>query len=390
MPLIPMKPILDTAYKYKIAFGAFNVNSPTQAKAVIEVHEMFRTAAIIEVADFAHGFMAGRKDYLNATLQEKVEGAKRMAEAVSKYAQDSNIPVALHLDHGSDPEFVKACIDCGYTSVMIDGSKYPFEQNVEITADIVKYAHSKGVTVEGELGILGGREDNTGGKKSIYTDPNKVCEFFERTGVDCLAISYGTSHGPAKGKNAGIRKEIAIAASENMSHKGIKKVLVSHGSSTIPRYIVEEINELKGNLTNAYGIPIQQVVEVIPYGIGKINIGTDLRLSILRYIREYFNKNPQKTQSPVLAPIWDILSQQPELIDERVYLYPIVESIIGGDTQAEDIHQIIECMHKGIKEIVGQLVVKFGQVGFANKVKPLSLKQMADYYNNNLENLEVD
>ena len=102
-----MKPILDTAYKYKIAFGAFNVNSPTQAKAVIQVHEMFRTAAIIQVVDFAHGFIAGRKDYLNATLEEKTEGAKRMAVAVSKYAQDTNIPVALHLDHGSDPEFVK-------------------------------------------------------------------------------------------------------------------------------------------------------------------------------------------------------------------------------------------------------------------------------------------
>ena len=380
MPLIPMKPILDAAYKYKIAFGAFNINSPTQAKAVIQAHEMFRTAAIIQVVDFAHGFMAGRKDYLSAALEEKTEGAKRMAEAVSKYAQDANIPVALHLDHGSDPEFVKACIDCGYTSVMIDGSKLPFEKNIEITADVVKYAHSRGVTVEGELGVLGGREDHTEGKTSMYTDPNQVCEFFERTGVDCLAISYGTSHGPAKGKNVKIRKEIAIAASENMSYKEIQKVLVSHGSSTIPRYIVEEINALGGNLTNAYGIPIEQVTEVIPYGIGKINIGTDLRLSILRYIREYFNKYPQKTQSPALSPVWDIISQKPELIDERVYLYPIADSIITGDAQDEDTAEIMECMHKGIKEIVGQLVVQFGQVGYANKVQSSSLKQMAEYY----------
>lgn len=381
MPLIPMKPILDTAYKYKIAFGAFNINSPTQAQAAIQMHEMFRTAAVIQVADFAHGFMAGRKDYLNATLEEKTEGAKRIAEAVSNYAQDTNIPVALHLDHGSDPEFVKACIDCGYTSVMIDGSKLPFEKNVETTAEIVEYAHARGVTVEGELGILGGREDKTGSKISVYTDPNKVCEFFERTGVDCLAISYGTSHGPAKGKNAKIRKEIAIAASENMSYKGIQKVLVSHGSSTIPRYMVEDINALGGNLTNAYGIPMEQIAEVIPYGIGKINIGTDLRLSILRYTREYFNKYPQKTQSPALAPIWEILSQRPEIIDERIYLYPIINSIISGDPQDKDISEIMECMHKGIKEIVGQLIVKFGQVGYANKVQPLSLKQMADYYN---------
>lgn len=381
MPLIPMKPILDTAYKYKIAFGAFNINSPTQAQAVIQVHEMFRTAAIIQVVDFAHGFMAKRQDFLNATLEEKIEGAKRIAEAVSKYANDTNIPVALHLDHGADPEFVKACIDCGYTSVMIDGSKFPFEENIEITADVVRYAHSRGVTVEGELGVLGGREDNTGGKTSIYTDPNKVCEFFERTGVDCLAISYGTSHGPAKGKNAEIRKEIAIAASENMLYKGIQKILVSHGSSTVPQYIVEEINALGGNLTNAYGIPIEQVVGVIPHGIGKINIGTDIRLSILRYVREYFNKYPRKTHSPVLAPVWDILSKKPELIDERVYLYPIVDSVISGHAQDEDIAEIMECMHKGIKEIVGQLIVKFGQVGYANKVQPSSLKEMVDYYN---------
>jgi len=380
MPLIPMKPILDVAYKYKIAFGAFNVNSPTQAKAVIQVHEMFRTAAIIQIAEFAHGFMAGRKDYLNATLQEKIQGAKRMAEAVSKYAENVDIPVALHLDHGSDPEFIKACIDCGYTSVMIDGSKFPFEKNVEITADIVKYAHSKGVTVEGELGILGGREDHTGSKTSVYTDPNKVCEFFERTGIDCLAISYGTSHGPAKGRDVKIRKEIAIAASENMRYNGIQKVLVSHGSSTVPTYIVEDINALGGNLINVYGIPIQQILEVIPYGIGKINIGTDLRLSILRCVREFFCKFPEKKQSPTLAPIWDILSQQPELIDERVYLHPIVESIINGDTQDEDISQIMECMHRGIKEVVGQLVVQFGQVGYANKIKLLNKNHMAKVY----------
>ena len=375
-----MKPILDVAYKYKIAFGAFNVNSPTQAKAVIQVHEMFRTAAIIQIAEFAHGFMAGRKDYLNATLQEKIQGAKRMAEAVSKYAENVDIPVALHLDHGSDPEFIKACIDCGYTSVMIDGSKFPFEKNVEITADIVKYAHSKGVTVEGELGILGGREDHTGSKTSVYTDPNKVCEFFERTGIDCLAISYGTSHGPAKGRDVKIRKEIAIAASENMRYNGIQKVLVSHGSSTVPTYIVEDINALGGNLINVYGIPIQQILEVIPYGIGKINIGTDLRLSILRCVREFFCKFPEKKQSPTLAPIWDILSQQPELIDERVYLHPIVESIINGDTQDEDISQIMECMHRGIKEVVGQLVVQFGQVGYANKIKLLNKNHMAKVY----------
>lgn len=383
MPLIPMKPVLDAAYENGIAFGGFNINSPTQARAVIEVHEMFRTPAIIQVVDFANGFMSGKKDYLNATLDEKIKGAKRIAKAVSKYAEETDVPIALHLDHGAEPEFVKACVDCGYTSVMIDGSRFNFEKNVEITADVVKYAHSKGVTVEGELGVLGGQEDKTSGETSIYTDPNKVCEFFERTGVDCLAISYGTSHGPSKGKDVVIRKEIAIAASENMRYKGIKKALVSHGSSTIPRYIVESINSLGGDLTNAYGIPIEQILEVIPYKIGKINIGTDIRLSILRYIREFFDKNPEKKQNSVISPIWEILEQKPGLIDERVYLYPIADSVIKGCSDNKDINEIMKCMENGVKEVVAQLVVKFGQVGYIDKVKPTTLEEMAEYYKEN-------
>ena len=137
---------------------------------------------------------------------------------------------------------------------------------------------------------------------------------------------------------------------------------------------------LEETLLTPMEIPIEQVVEVIPYGIGKINIGTDLRLSILRYIREYFNKYPRKAQNPALASVWDILSQNPKLIDERVYLYPIADSIINGNIQDDDIRELMGYMHKGIKEIVGQLVVKFGQVGYANKVQILSLKQMADYY----------
>ncbi|MEA4825892.1 MAG: class II fructose-bisphosphate aldolase [Clostridium sp.] len=380
MALIPMKPVLDVAKANSIAFGAFNVNTPNQAKAAIEIHELFRTAAILQVIDFAHGFVGGRADYLNATFEEKIKGAEIMAKKVREYAEEASIPVVLHLDHGKDPEFVKACVDLGYTSVMIDGSHLSFDENVELTSEIVKYAHARGVTVEGELGTLGGREDNVVAKGSIYTNPNKVCEFFKRTGVDCLAISYGTSHGPAKGQNPCIRKEIAIASYENMMHENVDGVLVSHGSSSVPPYLIEDINAYGGKLTNVNGIKIEQVKEVIPYGIGKVNIGTDLRIAILRYIRAYFYKNPEKQSILELKDVWETLKAKPEVIDCRAYLKSMQSSLISGIPANEIEAEIFREMEKGVKEIIGQFIVEFGQTGFADKVNPLTLDEMAKIY----------
>lgn len=160
MALIPLRPLLEATDKYHFAQGAFNVNAVAQAKAVIEVHEMFRSAAILQGADLANGFMGGRTDFLNATLEDKKAGAKNIAAAVKKYGENSPIPVVLHLDHGKDFDSVKAAIDGGYTSVMIDGSSLPFEENIELTREVVKYAHERGITVEGELGVLAGVEDH--------------------------------------------------------------------------------------------------------------------------------------------------------------------------------------------------------------------------------------
>ena len=154
MALVPLRPLLEATDKYRFAQGAFNVNAVAQAKAVIEVHEMFRSAAILQGADLANGFMGGRADFLNATLEDKKAGAKNIADAVKKYGEPSSIPVALHLDHGKDFDSVKAAVDGGYTSVMIDGSSLPFDENVELTREVVKYAHERGITVEGELGVL--------------------------------------------------------------------------------------------------------------------------------------------------------------------------------------------------------------------------------------------
>ena len=246
MPIAPLRPLLEATDRYGFAHGAFNVNAVNQAKAVIEVHEMFRSAAILQGADLANGFMGGRPDFANATIEDKKIGAARIAAAVKKYGENSPIPVVLHLDHGKDFESVKAAIDNGYTSVMIDGSHLSFDANVELTREVVKYAHPKGITVEGELGILAGVEDQVFSDKSTYTNPMRVCEFFRKTGIDCLAISYGTKHGAAKGASAKLRAEIAIAATENLKHEGIFGVLVSLGSSTVPAYIVEEINQMGG------------------------------------------------------------------------------------------------------------------------------------------------
>ena len=158
--LVPMRAILEPVEKYHYAQGAFNVNAVAQAKAAVEIHEIFRSPAILQGADLANGFMGGRTDFMNATLEDKRRGALNIGEAVKRFAAQSTIPVALHLDHGRDFDSVKAAIAGGYTSVMIDGSSLPFEQNIELTREVVKYAHKRGVTVEGELGVLAGVEDH--------------------------------------------------------------------------------------------------------------------------------------------------------------------------------------------------------------------------------------
>ena len=188
MSLVPMKAILDATEKYNYAQGAFNVNAVCQAKAVIQVHEMFRSAAILQGADLANAFMGGRTDFAQGTLEDKKKGALNIANAVKKYAVDSPIPVALHLDHGKNLDSCIAAIQGGYTSVMIDGSSLPFDENVELTREVVKYAHERGVTVEGELGVLAGVEDHVFAANSTYTNPMDAVKFFRQTGVDALAI----------------------------------------------------------------------------------------------------------------------------------------------------------------------------------------------------------
>lgn len=380
MPLVPLKPVLDAARAGGYAQGAFNVNAVCQAKAVIEAHEILRSAAILQGADLANAFMGGRADFANGTVEDKIRGAKNIGDAVKKYGESSPIPIVLHLDHGRDMESVKAAIAGGYTSVMIDGSALPFEENIELTREVVKYAHPKGVSVEGELGVLAGVEDHVFAATSTYTNPLKAVEFVRATGVDALAISYGTMHGPSKGKNVKLRREIPIAVRECLAHEGLDCALVSHGSSTVPAYIVEEINELGGSIHNAHGISLDELKAAIPAGISKINVDTDIRLAVTRNMRELFVTRPELQESPSIGGVWKLLSEHPGNPDPRVFLPPVYDTVMYGTIEDADRQALVDAIERGVKEAVSTLIVEFGSYGKAPKVEMASLDEMAERY----------
>lgn len=374
---------MEATIKYGFGQGAFNVNAVAQAKAAIEVHEMFRSPAILQGADLANGFMGGRTDFMNATLEDKKIGAKNIADAVKKYGADSDIPIVLHLDHGRDFDSCVAAIEGGYTSVMIDGSSLPFDENVDLTREVVKYAHERGVSVEGELGVLAGVEDHVFSASSTYTNPLKAVEFFRKTGVDALAISYGTMHGASKGKDVKLRKEIATAIRECLSHEGIFGALVSHGSSTVPKYIVDEINALGGELTNAYGISIEELQAAIPCGINKINVDTDIRLAVTRNMKELFVKYPELRTSASIGEIYELLEAKKSQFDPRVFLPPIMDTVMKGTIPDDDVAAIVNCVERGVKEVVGTLIVQFGSFGKAPLVEQVTLEEMIERYKKN-------
>lgn len=378
--LVPLRAILEATEKEHYAQGAFNVNAVAQAKAAIQVHEMFRSPAILQGADLANGFMGGCTDFMNATLEDKKVGAQNIGNAVKKYGEDSPIPIALHLDHGRDFDSCKAAIAGGYTGVMIDGSSLPFEENIELTREVVKYAHERGVSVEAELGVLAGVEDHVFSAGSTYTNPLDAVEFIKKTKVDALAISYGTMHGANKGKGAKLRKEIAIATKECLMHEGIFCALVSHGSSTVPQYIVKEINALGGDLQNAYGIELAQLKEAARCGIAKINVDTDIRLAVTRNMKELFHYRPELQSSASIGAIYRLLEEKKTAFDPRVFLPPIMNTVMYGDVPDEDVAAIVDCVERGVKEVVGTLIVEFGSVGKAPAVERVTLDEMAERY----------
>ena len=380
MPVIPMKPILDAADKYGYGQGAFNMNSVSQIKAAIEIHEILRSPAILQGAELANGFMGGQVDFKTSTLEDIRRGAKNIGDAVWKYAEHSRIPVVLHLDHGTNLDVVKACIDGGYTSVMIDGSSKSFEDNMEITREVVKYAHARGVSVEGELGVLAGVEDHVFSATSTYTNPLDALEFIKKTGVDSLAISYGTMHGPNKGKNVKLRREIVIAIKEILRHEGIECSMVSHGSSTVPRYLVDDLEKMGSKLASAEGIAVDEIKKAIDAGIAKINVDTDLRLAVTRNMREYFNDFEEKRTSPSIGGVYRDLAANLNQVDPRAVFGSIMDSVMHGTMADDDVAALNKVVERGVQEILGQLITQFGSAGKMSLVELKSMEDMKKIY----------
>ena len=201
--------------------------------------------------------------------------------------------------------------------------------------------------------------------------------------MDALAISYGTMHGASKGKDVKLRKEIAIAIRECMNHTGMFGALVSHGSSTVPKYIVDEINAMGGELSNTYGISIEELKAAIPAGISKINVDTDIRLAVTRNMKELFEKYPEKRNSASIGAIYELLEAKKNQFDPRVFLTPIMDTVMHGNISTpphEDVAAITDCIERGVKEVVGTLIVEFGSFGKAPLVEQVTLEEMAERY----------
>ena len=289
MPLVNSKELFEKAYKEGYAVGAFNVNNMEIVQAITEAAGELNSPVILQVSSGARKYANAR--YLVHMVQAAVEN-------------NPNIPIVLHLDHGDSFELCKACIDDGFTSVMIDYSGHPYEENVEVTKKVCDYAHDvkargRYVTVEAELGTLAGVEDEFG--KSSYTDPDQVQDFVTRTGVDSLAIAIGTSHGAYKFKaDQCTRNKDGILVPPPLRFDILKEVekrlpgfpIVLHGSSSVPQEYVKIINEHGGKMPDAIGIPEDQLREAAKMAVCKINIDSDLRLGMTAAIRLHFDEHP--------------------------------------------------------------------------------------------------
>ena len=277
MPLVTSTEMFRKAYEGGYAIGAFNVNNMEIIQGITEAAKEVNAPLILQVS-------AGARKYAkHAYLMKLVEAA----------LEDTGLPICLHLDHGEDFEICKSCIDGGFTSVMIDGSKHSFEDNIELTRKVVDYAHAHGVVVEGELGRLAGVEDdiNVSAAESSYTDPNQVEEFVKATGVDSLAIAIGTSHGAFKFK-PGQKPQLRFDILEEIEKRLPGFPIVLHGaSSVIPQY-VEDINRNGGALADAIGIPEEMLRQAARMAVCKINIDSDLRLAMTAGIRQHLSAHP--------------------------------------------------------------------------------------------------
>ena len=303
MPLVTSKEMFEKAYNGGYAIGAFNVNNMEIIQGITEAAKECNAPVILQVSK-------GARAYANRTYLVKL---------VEAAVIETGLPIVLHLDHGDSFETCKSCIDDGFTSVMIDASSKPFEENIAITKQVVEYAHAHGVVVEAELGTLAGVEDevNVSAEDSSYTRPEDVEEFVRRTGCDSLAIAIGTSHGAYKFKpEQCTRNEEGILVPPPLRFDILEEVskrlpgfpIVLHGSSSVPQEYVKMINDNGGNMPDAVGVPEDQLREASKLAVCKINIDSDLRLAMTGTIRKFFNEHPEK-------------------FDPREYLKPARENI---------------------------------------------------------------
>jgi fructose-bisphosphate aldolase, class II len=335
MPLVSMRQLLDEAAKGGYGVGAFNVNNMEQIQAIMEAARETKSPAIVQASRGARSYSQDKFLY------------HLMLAAAELYPE---VPMVLHQDHGNSVETCASAINLGFTSVMMDGSlmadgKTPatFEYNVQVTRQVVEMAHACGVTVEGEMGVLGGIEDGHGAGGSgleHLTDPDQAAEFVERTGVDALAIAIGTSHGAYKFNK---KPDGSVLKMDRLIeiHRKIPKVhLVMHGSSSVPKDLQDVINEFGGKLKPTWGVPVAEIQLGIKNGVRKVNVDTDSRLAITGAIRK-------------------VLAETPEKFDPRDYLKPAREAM---------------------KKVVAERMVQFGQAGHAADYVPLTLEEMACRY----------
>lgn len=327
-----MRQLLDEAAAGGYGVGAFNVNNMEQIQAVMEAASETRSPVIIQASRGARGYTNDR------FLIRLMEAATEVYPGV---------PVSLHLDHGNEPETCFSAIEQGFTSVMMDGSlladgKTPsdFDYNVRVTRNVVERAHAAGVTVEGELGTLGGIEDGHGSGEVHLTDPDQAVEFVERTGIDALAVAIGTSHGAYKFTKPPDGNVLAMHLIQEIHERLPETHLVMHGSSSVPKDLVDEINRYGGEIAPTWGVPVNEIQRGIRHGVRKINVDTDARLAMTGAIRK-------------------VLSDDTGEFDPRKYLAPA---------------------RAAMKAVYMERMTQFGQAGHAGDYTPLTLAEMREQY----------
>jgi len=328
MSLVPMKQILEEAMKKQYGVGAYNVNNMEQIQAIMAAAQATQSPVIIQAS-------RGALKYSNFTY------LGYLMMAASK--ENPSIPIAMHLDHGNSLDTVKKAIELGFTSVMIDGSlledgKTPsdYGYNVKVTKSVVEYAHKYGVTVEGEIGCLGGIEDGVGSGSIHITDPVQAKQFVDDTGLDALAIAIGTSHGAYKFKGS---SELAFDVLKEV-RKLVSIPIVLHGASSVPQELIDKVNKFGGKMPGATGVPMKSLQEAIKLGVTKINVDTDGRLAITAAIREVFVTEPEK-------------------FDPRDYLGPA---------------------RTALQKLIESKMKDFGTAGHAGDYKQLTLEDMKKVY----------